>query len=167
MAYINVAESGEFVSLDINADGVDYSANIDLAFDASPGNANVLTVPALQEITLNATPGIFRWKQLDSLSEKAVTTSSTNSLACTMVLDDVAFFTGAGSTPGIFSITNDKTEVYFRMYWQGTSTGDRYVQGQGYLSALAPTVSPDSPVWTSPITIEIVGDLDIDGTVPA
>lgn len=84
-----------------------------------------------------------------------------------MVLDDTAFFTGAGNTSGIFSITNDKTEVYFRMYWQGTSTGDRYVQGQGYLSALAPTVSPDSPVWTSPITIEIVGDLDIDGTVPA
>ena len=68
---------------------------------------------------------------------------------------------GFGTTAGIFDIVNDKTLVSFRMYWQGHETsGDKYIQGQGYLSALAPTVSPDSPVWTSPVTIEVVGDFD-------
>jgi hypothetical protein len=116
-------------------------------------------IPAMQEITLNMTPGTFRWKQLDSLSEQVVTTSSTNSLEATIVLDDTSFFTGEGDTDGIFDVTNNKTEAYFRMYWQGDSTGDRYVEGTGYLTGVAPTVSPDSPVWTSPLTIEISGDL--------
>jgi len=163
MAYIAVNETAEFVRLELNADGVDYSANIAVAFDGA-GSANVLTVPAMQEVTLNATPGTFRWKQLDSLSEQVVTTSSTNSLEATIVLDDTTFFANVGQTQGIFTTTNNKTETYFRLYWQGNSSGDRYVEGKGYLTGVAPTVSPDSPVWTSPLTIEISGDLTT-GTV--
>ena len=156
MAFINTAVSGEFAQIDIviEADEADF----DTAATAATG-ANLVTVPALQEITLNATPGIFRWKQLDSLSEYAITTSSTNSIAATMVLDDVVFFTATGTTPGLFDIINDKQQVWFRLYFQGNTTGDRYVEGKAYLSGLAPTVSPDSPVWTSPVTLEIVGDL--------
>jgi len=157
MAYIAVNSTGNFVALQINADGVDYSANVSAAF-ASPGNANVVTVPALQEVTLNASPGTFRWAQLDSASEKVVTTPATNSVAVTLVLDDTTFFGNTGSTPSILNIVNNKRETYFRLFWQGTSSGDRYVQGYGYLTSLAPTVSPGSPVWTSPITIEVVGD---------
>lgn len=163
MAYIAVNETAEFVRLELNADGEDYSANIAVAFDGT-GSGNVLTVPAMQEVTLNATPGTFRWKQLDGLSEQVVTTSSTNSLEATIVLDDTTFFGNVGSTQGIFTTTNNKTETYFRLYWQGNSTGDRYVEGKGYLTGIAPTVSPDSPVWTSPLTIEISGDLTT-GTV--
>jgi hypothetical protein len=163
MSYINVAETGQFVTLKINADGVDYSSNVDVAFDGA-GAANVVTVPALTEITLNATPGLFRWKQLDSLSEYVVTTASTNSLAATVVLDSTTFFTGANSTAGIFATTNNKTPTYFRMYWQGTTTSDKYVQGVGYLAGLAPVVTPDSPVWTSPLTIEVSGAF-AEGTV--
>lgn len=151
--FINVAESGEFVQVDINASGIFANAALAMA-----NSGNVMTVPSLQEITVNATPGIFRWKQLDILSEKVVTTASTNNIESTFVLDPVSFFTGTGSTPGIFDIVNNKTLCYFRMYWQGTTSGDRYIEGSGYLSALAPTVSPDSPVWTSPVTIEVVGD---------
>lgn len=157
MAYIPVNSTAEFVRLEINADGVDYSANVAAAFDGA-GSANVLVVPALQDVTVNATPGTFRWKQLDSLSEKVVTIPSTNSVAVTMVLDDTAFFTGAADTPGIFEITNSKTESYFRLYWQGNTTGDKYIEGYGYLEALAPTVNPDAPVWTSPLTIAVTGD---------
>lgn len=160
MAYINVASGADaFVQIDINASGEFGTAALAMA-DA----ANVMTVPSLQEITVNATPGLFRWKQLDSLSEQVVTTPSTNSLSLTLVLDDTTFFTGAGSTPGIFDITNEKTKVYFRMYWSGDATGDRYIEGSGYLSALAPTVNPDSPVWTSPVSIEVIGNYT-SGTV--
>lgn len=155
--FINVAESGEFVQVDINASGTFANAATAMA-----DTGNVMTVPSLQEITVNATPGIFRWKQLDTLSEKVVTTASTNNIESTFVLDPVSFFDGTGSTAGIFDIVNNKTLCYFRMYWQGTTSGDRYIEGSGYLSALAPTVSPDSPVWTSPVTIEVVGDFTSD-----
>ena len=159
--FINVAESGEFVQVDINASGIFANADAAMA-----DTSNVMTVPSLQEITVNATPGIFRWKQLDTLSEKVVTTASTNNIESTFVLDPVTFFDGAGSTDGIFDIVNNKTLCYFRMYWQGTTSGDRYIEGSGYLSALAPTVSPDSPVWTSPVTIEVVGDFTSDTVSP-
>ena len=159
MAYINVAESGAFVQLDLNNSGTFANAAVALA-----DSGNVYSVPALQEVTVNATPGIFRWKQLDTLSEKAVTTASTNSIECTLVLDDSIFFDAQGSSSGIFDTVSNKTLTYFRLYWSGSTSGDKYIEGEGYLSALAPTVSPDSPVWTSPVTIEVVGDFTT-GTV--
>lgn len=161
MAYINTATSGQFAEIDIIiSDGTD--ANF-AAAAVSHLNSTV-TIPALQEITLNATPGIFRWKQLDSLSEYAITTSSTNSVSATMVLDDTTFFTATGDTDGLFKLINDKQQVFFRVYWSGRTTGDKYVEGKAYLAGLAPTVSPDSPVWTSPVTFEVVGDYT-EGTV--
>lgn len=157
MAYIAVNTTGQFVRLDINADGADYDSNVSLAF-TSPGNANVVTVPALQEVTLNMSPGTFRWATLDSASEKVVTTPATNSVAVTLVLDDTTFFSNTGSTPALIDIVNTKKKTYFRLFWQGADTSDKFIQGYGYLTSLAPTVSPGSPVWTSPITIEVVGD---------
>jgi len=120
--------------------------------------SNVMTLPALQDITVNAQPGTFEWQQLDSLSSNVVTTPSTNSLSLNAVLDPTTFFTGEGSTSGIFDITNAKTKVYFRMYWQGSTSGDRYIEGEGYLSGLSPTVSATAPVWVSPLEILVSGD---------
>jgi hypothetical protein len=163
MSFIAVNSASEFIRLEIN--GSDRFQTVDAAFVVGEA-ANVLTVPALQDITVNATPGTFRWKQLDSLSEYVLTTASTNSLSATIVLDPVSFFEGQGDTDGIFDLTNDKELVYFRLYWQGNSTGDRYIQGSGYLTALAPTLNADAPVWTSPFTIEITEDFE-QGTVSA
>ena len=160
MGFIAVNTTAEFVKLDINASGTFANAALAMA-----DSANVLTVPALQDITVNATPGTFEWQQLDELSSQIVTTPSTNSLSTNMVLDDTAFFTGAGSTNGIFQITNDKTKVYFRMYWQGSTTGDKYIEGEGFLRALAPTVSATAPVWVAPIDILVTGNYT-QGTAP-
>lgn len=159
MGFIAVNTTADFVKLDINASGTFATPALAMA-----DTANVLTVPALQDITVNATPGTFEWQQLDELSSKIVTTPSTNSLSTNMVLDDTAFFTGAGSTNGIFQITNDKTKVYFRMYWQGSASTNRYIEGEGFLSALAPTVSATAPVWVAPIDILVTGNYT-QGTV--
>jgi hypothetical protein len=153
MAYIAVNETAEFVQLDINASGDFANANAAMA-----DTSNVMTLPALQDITVNAQPGTFEWQQLDSLSSNVVTTPSTNSLSLNAVLDPTTFFTGEGSTSGIFDITNAKTKVYFRMYWQGSTSGDRYIEGEGYLSGLSPTVSATAPVWVSPLEILVSGD---------
>lgn len=153
MAKITVNETASFVSLDINASGEFANANVAMA-----DSANVLTVPALQDVTINATPGTFTWEQLDSLSQQVVTTPSTNSLDMNMVLDDAAFFTGAGSTSGLWDVTNDKTKVYFRLNMNGETAGDYYIEGEGYLSGLAMTVSPTAPVWVSPMSILVDGN---------
>jgi len=153
MAKITVNETASFVSLDINASGSFANANVAMA-----DTANVLTVPALQDVTINATPGTFTWEQLDSLSQQVVTTPSTNSLDMNMVLDDTAFFTGAGSTLGLWDITNNKTKAYFRLNMNGESAGDFYIEGEGYLSGLAMTVSPTAPVWVSPMSILVDGN---------
>lgn len=155
MAYIAVNSSDSFVTLKINNSGTFADAATAMA-----DTANVYTVPALQEVTVNATPGIFRFKTLDSLSETALTTSSTNSVECTVVLDDDKFFNDQGDSKGILDTVTGKVLTYFRLYWAGDGAGvsDRYIEGSAYLSALAPTVSPDSPVWTSPITFEVIGD---------
>ena len=153
MAYIAVNDTANFVRLDINASGTFANANVAMA-----QVANVVTIPGLSDVTVSASPGTFRWQQLDSLSEYVTTTPSTNEISLTLVLDDTSFYTGANSTLGIFNITNNKTLTYFRLYWAGASTGDRYIEGSGYLTGLAPTVNPGSPVWTAPLTISVSGD---------
>ena len=159
MTAINVSSTAEFVQLDVIVSGTFATPALALA-----EVANVMSIPCMQDVTVNASPGSFSWQQLDSLSEKIAMTPSTNSISLNMVVDDTIFFDGANSTAGIFDITNDKTLLYFRLYWQGSSSGDRYIEGQGYFSGVAPTVSPGSPVWVSPLEIMVDGSFT-SGTV--
>jgi hypothetical protein len=36
-----------------------------------------------------------------------------------------------------------------------------YYTGVGYISSLAPTVSPEAPVWVSPMTLAVDGDMTV------
>ena len=184
MAYINSSTHSNFVELYIETlpdVAVDEIFDADLreqviisklgaAGTEYVGNAELgMKVPALTEVTVNATPGLYRWKQLDELSEYVITTASTNSLGMSLVVDPVSFFGDPEATPGdediksagIFETTNNKHLVCFRLYWSGnTPEADPgyYVEGVGYLAGLAPTTNPDAPVWVSPVTIEVAGD---------
>jgi hypothetical protein len=64
----------------------------------------------------------------------------------------------------LFELSNDAVEVFFRVYFNGKGTGAKYVTGSGFITNLAPTVNPTAPVWVSPITISVNGDLTA-GTV--
>ena len=152
MAYINASGAGNFATLVVSTATITSSTASD-----------VISVPGMQNITLNNGNGVFRWKQLDSGSEKAVSIPATNQVSLNVVLDDTAFFgDGVGDVTavdkGLFKLSNDKNLVQFRLYWNGTGSGKRYVEGEGYFTGVAPTVSPDQPVWVSPLTIEVVGD---------
>jgi hypothetical protein len=116
-------------------------------------------VPALQDITINNAAGVFNWTQLDEFSQKSVPTPATNSISGNMVLDSTTFFSGSAGVPGLFDLSNDAQLVYFRVYFNGRGTGAKYVGGSGYITNLAPTVSPTAPVWVSPLTISVDGDL--------
>lgn len=153
MAVINVSGSTNFATLQIADDAADLAVT-----------ANVLSVQNMQDVTVTNSTGIFRYKTLDSGSESAVTTPSTNQVTLNVVVDDADFFGDAGGnstvqTSGLFGTSNDKTEIHFRVYFDGTDSGSQYLQGQGFIAGLAPTVNPDAPLWVTPVTIEVNGDL--------
>jgi hypothetical protein len=156
MANLNVSSPSNFVSLTINAtDGRTISVDGTTA-TWTASTATDIVVPALTDITVTNSNGTFRWVQLDSTSRAVVATPATNSLNFNIVLDDTSFFTGNGTTKGLFNLSNQKTKVYFKFAWGGGST--KYVTGQGYLAGLAPKVNPDQPVWISPLILEVDGN---------
>jgi len=142
-------------------------SNVSLAA-AEPGTAGALVVPFMQDITINASTGVTRYKVLDSASEKAFTTPSTNQVTLNVLVDDEVMFGNAALTTnsvaetGLFGTQNSKTLVYFSVAFNGSDSGSDFVKGQGYISGLAPTASMDAAVWLSPVTIEVDGDLTKD-----
>jgi len=156
MANLNVSSPSSFVSLLISA------APTALATIGSwtATTTNVLAVPALQDITVTNSNGTFRWVQLDSTSRNVVTTPATNSLNFNIVLDDASFFTttvgGTNASKGLLGLSNNKDKVYFQFNWGGGYS--HITTGTGYLANLAPKVTPDQPVWLSPLVIEVDGN---------
>jgi len=148
----------------INVSGVNSQATLQISTATISTTSSGYVVPALQDITINNAVGTFQWNQLDTFSTKTVPTPANNSISGNFVLDDTTFFTGSNGVSGIFSLTNNATLVYFRVYFNGRSSGAKYVSGSGYLTGLAPTVNPTAPVWVSPITLAVDGDIT-SGTV--
>lgn len=124
-----------------------------------------IVVPGLQDVTINNSNGSFRWKQLDQGGENVITTNATNTVSGNFVLDPNTFFgTGAGggaAQDGVFKLSNDRTAVAFLLAPEGILDGKKLFVGTGFISALAPTVSADSPVFVSPITVEVNGDYTV------
>lgn len=128
-----------------------------------------MSVPAMQDITINNANDVFTWTQLDSGSKQQIATTATNSISGNIVLDQTTFF-GDGTTPaviaadyGIFGLSKDKVKVAFDLYLGDTDSGGagKTISGEGYITGLAPTVSADSPVWVSPFTITVTGDYTV------
>jgi len=61
---------------------------------------------------------------------------------------------GTAARSGIFGLSKDKTLVDFDLFIGDGVT----ISGEGYVTGLSPTVSADSPVWVSPLTITVDGD---------
>ena len=160
MAYINPAPGTAnqiTLKLDVASDESDITQG------GSP-----LTVPALQDITVNAANDVFTWSQLDSTAKKQIATTSTNSISMNLVVDTATFFgtdtdaaiTGTIAEQGLFGCSRNKTLVNFVLLVENAAT-DTLIKGVGYITGLAPTISADSPVWVSPITITVTGEYTI------
>ena len=148
----------------INVSSPSSRAVLQLSTATISSTSSGYVVPALQDITVSNSNGVFNWTQLDGPSQQAVATPATNQISGNIVLDESKFFGATNGVDGIFTLSNNKTLVYFRVYFNGQTAGKRYLSGQGYLSNLAPTVNPTAPVWVSPIQISVDGDLTA-GTV--
>ena len=161
MSVINVSAGNEAVLV-----LADTAANANVATGAVTG----LIVPQMQDITINNSTGIFRFKTLDNTAESAVTTPATNQISLNAVVDANSFF-GTGGTSadkllddGLFGASKAKTRVFFQVAFDGRDSGSKIFTGSGFISGLAPTVNMDSPVWITPVTIEVDGDFT-EGTV--
>jgi len=161
MANINVSSPSNFVHL--------YISTATITNVTATG---VLELIGLQDVTVTNNNGVFRWKQLDQTGQKVAVTPATNSINLTVVLDDTTFYGSGGvlshsgttdngdaATQGIFNLSNDKERVYFAFEFGGGTTST--VSGSGFLSGLAPKVTPDQPVWISPLIIEVDGKYGI------
>jgi len=133
---------------------------------AAPGGTGGMVIPLMQDVTVNASPGIVRYSVLNNPSSKAFTTVNENSVSANMLLDEETFFglDAAGGVnqvadDGLFKTSVDKTEVFFSVAFQGSGAGGHYVKGQGFISGLAPTAQMDAAVWISPMEIVVNGEL--------
>jgi hypothetical protein len=162
--------------------GAGSSNQIVLTLDVADSTSDItqgvgaLTVAGLQDITVNAANDVFTWSQLDSSAKKQVATTSTNSVSMNLVVDDAIFFgtslsaaaTGTIAEQGLMGCSRNKTLINFILkFVEGGSnqaTADRYIKGVGYITGLAPTVSADSPVWVTPVTITVAGEYTVAAT---
>jgi len=146
--------------------GVQATLSLDVA---SNGSDSGLTIPALQDVTVNNANDVFTWTQLDSTAKQQIATTSTNSISMNLVLEQTTFFgdaTASANTAalsGIFGLSKDKTKVGFSLYLGDTDGGatGKTISGSGYITGLAPTVSADAPVWVTPITVTVDGEYTV------
>jgi len=133
----------------------------------STDTANVanaaLSVICLQDITITNSTGIFSWTDFCSIDTNKVTTPADNEITTNIVLDAENWFGTGGSNNatqyGVSGLSINKVPVSFQIVMNGddTTANAFYYEGVGYISALAPTVSPEAPVWVSPLTIAVDG----------
>jgi hypothetical protein len=123
----------------------------------------LLSIPALQDVTINAANDLFTWSQLDETAKKQVATTSTNSVTMNIVLDPDTFFgtgtfsaSGTAANNGLFSMSQQKDLINFQIDIGDTTA--KSIEGQAYISGLAPATTADAPVWVSPITLTVTGD---------
>lgn len=135
---------------------------------AAPGGTDGLVIPLVQDISVSTSPGTVRYSTLDSTSSSAFTTVIENEVSFNMLLDVDTFFGNASLTNnsvaelGLFTTSNNKTEVNFSVAFEGADATDYYLKGTGFIGGLAPNASLDQAVWISSGSIIVNGDLSKD-----
>lgn len=125
------------------------------------GDTTGLAVPMMQDITINNSNDVFTWTQLNQTAKLQVATTATNSISGNLVVDSDVFFgkTTVGEvaqSKGLIGLSKEKTQVSFTI-----TVGAKTLSGTGYVTGLAPTVSADSPVWVTPLTITVSGEYTV------
>ena len=154
------------------------STTIGNTAEVSTGNitgANVLSVGCLQDVTVTSSTGVFSWTDFCSIDTNKLPTPADNEIATNVVIDDIKWFgntsqanTSAGGI-GMASLSQNKIPVQFLVVWNnsnvanvidgGIQSGTYWSSGVGFITNLAPTVSPDAPVWVSPMTLAVDGTM--------
>ena len=145
-----------------------------IEISTDPNIANVantgLSIICLQDITITNSTGVYSYTTFCTPDMNKLPTPADNEISVNMVIDSLVYFGNASATAnsaanlGVSDISINKIPVNFRINWNGTANGSYYTEGAGFVTSLAPTVSPDAPVWVSPLTIAVDGSLT-NGTI--
>jgi len=125
--------------------------------------AGNITVPSIQDVTITNSTGVYSYTTFADVDTRKLSTPADNEVSTNVVLDDTTWFgtTGpAGTTAaakGLLNLSSAKDLIYFEIYYAGAASGARFTTGQGFISGLAATTTPDAPVWVSPMTIAVDG----------
>jgi len=115
---------------------------------ATSGALGNLAVMCLQDVTVTNSTGVYSYTSFCDTDTRTAWFGNANATA------------NSAAQEGIQSLSSDKTLIGFRMYYNnstGTASGAKYKQGQGFITSLAATVSPEAPVWVTPVTIAVDG----------
>ena len=139
-----------------------------LSVSLDSGMANAISVPFLQDITVTNSTGVYSYTTFSDVDMRKLSTPADNEISTNVVLDSETYFgnssatTGTAAYYGLSDISINKRPVYFEVYYSGNATGAYFTSGAGFITSLAPTTSPDAPVWVSPLTVAVDGSLTND-----
>ena len=132
--------------------------------------ANSLTVPFLQNISVKNSTNVYSYTTFSDADMRKLSTPADNEITTNIVLDKDVYFgnssasAGTAANAGLSSISINKNQIYFKVYYSGSTTGTNYTSGTGFITNLTPTTTPTAPVWVSPMAIAVDGAL-ANGTV--
>jgi hypothetical protein len=131
---------------------------------ANLANANVaITVPFVQDLTITNSTGVYSYTTFSDVDMRKLSTPADNEASTNVVVDNLAYFGDSAATAnsapylGIASLSTNKNTLDFEIYWNGTAANAYFYSGSGFITSLAPTTSPDAPVWVTPLTIAVDG----------
>lgn len=130
------------------------------------GKAGDLDITSLQDLTAAMSKDLYTWTQMDYAGKRQIPTTSAFSLSGNMVLDGDTFngvavdgttiVAGSAANLGLVGLLNGSTKVTV-----GWNIGDQDYTASGYVTTLGPKASSDQPVWQTPVTITIDGDVSL------
>ena len=127
------------------------------------GKTGPLEIASLQDVSMPMSKDLFTWTQMNYSGKRQIPTTSANSLTTNIVLDkegwegvaeDAGNVAGSASVLGLFGLTTAGTRV--GIAW---NIGATAYSAEGYVTGVTPAVSTDSPVWVTPITFTIDGNI--------
>ena len=163
MARITTNTTGTQPSIIITSN---VTVNSNNTYTANFSTSTDIIIPQIQDLTVTNSTGVFAYTTFSDVDTRKLSTPADNTIATNVVIDDITWF-GNGTpnvanaqTLGLQYISSNKVLVGFKMYWNdndGNGAGAKYRQGVGFITNLAGTVSPDAPVWVSPLEIAVDG----------
>jgi hypothetical protein len=131
---------------------------------ANLADSNVsITIPFVQEVTITNSTGVYAYTDFTDVDQRKLSTPADNKIGTNIVVDATSYFgsnTATANTAayyGIASLSTNKNNLDFKVYWNGNVTGAHYYGGSGFITNLAPKTSPTQPVWITPLEIAVDG----------
>lgn len=124
-----------------------------------------LEIVSLTEVTMNMSKDVFVRTQMNYAGKRQFPTTSTYSLATNISIEkdewkgivaDASNVAGSASVLGLAKLLMNGQKV--TVVW---NMGDITHTATGYITGANPSVTADAPVWTTPLTVSIDGDITL------